>query len=172
MHSWFSLKPRREMKLIKELVGHRLCLHLNSSASYVLGKRGWKSDLKSFNRKVMRFARKYWSQEIQGEIIIKSCCENMKSNFFKNMELYYFWRSSVSSQLKSKLLEFWFICHWCLKAHVPWARREMEAMFWLEKDILENLFWKDSHAESRFRVGHTPTLRIWLHAWKPITNNI
>lgn len=79
-----------------------------------------------------------------------------EKQFWKNLEFYWSWRSSISLQPRPKLLELWFICHWPLKSHVPWTRRRIRILWvvgtiiWLEIEILENLFWTYSHAESRF----------------------
>lgn len=48
---------------------------------------------------------------------------------------------------------------------------ELGAMLWLEVKILENSFWRLTHAKSRSCVEYTLTLRAYMHEWKPVVHN-
>lgn len=69
-----------------------------------------------------------------------------EKQFFKNLEFYWSWRSSMLAQLRFKLLELWFICHWYLKSNVLWIARRIKISWrvgiivWLEIEVSEIVF--------------------------------
>lgn len=114
------------------------------------GKKGWESEL---NLLMMGFERTYFDLE-QSRGNTQELLWEHERQLLKNLEFYTYWRSSILLQLRSKLLALWFICHWHLKSHVPWTTRiritwQVEVIIWLEIEMLEDLFWRDAHAESR-----------------------
>lgn len=113
-------------------------------SSHVVGQGEWESELNLL-------IGSWWDLK-ENTLISKNPGKNNQEllwesgkQFLKTLEFYCSWRSSISSQLRPKLLELWFVCHWPLNSHVPWTTRRirilywMGAIFWLEIEILGNL---------------------------------